>query len=102
MNKFSGTSNLLAPDDKYYDTVVFYSAKGVYEIQRHSKQPKPGAIKLSFTLKTIPDKFSVTLKLRATDGKNYDTVLYSAKGIHDLLLPVGRPKEDFFSIADNY
>jgi len=30
------------------------------------------------------DKFSVTLKVRGTDGKEYDTCIYSAKGVYEI------------------
>lgn len=30
------------------------------------------------------NKFSVTLKVRATDGKMYETTLYSAKGVYEI------------------
>jgi len=42
LDKFSDTRKLRATDGKLYDTIV-YSAKGVYEICRHSEQPKADA-----------------------------------------------------------
>ncbi|GAQ24253.1 phage antirepressor KilAC domain-containing protein [Tepidanaerobacter syntrophicus] len=42
------------------------------------------------------DKFSVTLKLRATDGKLYDTKLYSAKGVYEICRYSRQPKADAF------
>lgn len=42
------------------------------------------------------DKFSVTLKLRATDGKLYDTKLYSAKGVYEICRYSRQPKADMF------
>jgi anti-repressor protein len=41
-------------------------------------------------------KLSVTLKLRATDGKLYDTVVYSAKGIYEICRWSQQPKADAF------
>lgn len=42
------------------------------------------------------DKFSVTLKVRATDGKMYITTLYSAKGIYEICRWSRQPKADEF------
>lgn len=42
------------------------------------------------------DKFSVTLKVRATDGKRYDTHLYSAKGVYEICRWSRQPKADEF------
>jgi prophage antirepressor-like protein len=42
------------------------------------------------------DKYSVTLKLRGTDGKMYDTTLYSAKGIYEICRWSKQPKADAF------
>lgn len=42
------------------------------------------------------DKFSVTLALRATDGKFYDTVVYSLKGVMELCRHSHQPKADAF------
>lgn len=42
------------------------------------------------------DKFSVTLKLRATDGKMYYTKLYTAKGIYEICRFSRQPKADKF------
>lgn len=39
LDKFSVTVKLSSTDNKYYDTIL-YSAKGVYEICRWSRQPK--------------------------------------------------------------
>lgn len=42
------------------------------------------------------DKFSVTTKLVATDGKKYETILYSAKGIYEICRHSHQPKADDF------
>lgn len=42
------------------------------------------------------DKCSVTLKLRSTDGKIYDTYFYSAKGIYEICRHSHQPKADIF------
>jgi prophage antirepressor-like protein len=42
------------------------------------------------------DKFSVTLKVRGTDGKEYDTVLYNSKGIYEICRRSQQPKADDF------
>lgn len=42
------------------------------------------------------DKFSVIRKLRSTDGKAYDTYLYSAKGIYEICRWSQQPKADAF------
>ena len=42
------------------------------------------------------DKFSVILKLRATDGKSYDTRVYSPKGIYEICRWSRQPKADAF------
>ncbi len=41
-------------------------------------------------------KFSVTLKLRGTDGKMYDTCLYSAKGVYEICRWSRQPLADQF------
>lgn len=42
------------------------------------------------------DKFSVTFKLRATDGKTYNTTLYCAKGVYEICRWSRQPKADEF------
>lgn len=42
------------------------------------------------------DQFSVTLKLRATDGKHYNTTIYTRKGIMEICRHSGQPKADRF------
>jgi phage antirepressor YoqD-like protein len=42
------------------------------------------------------NQFSVTLKVRGTDGKDYDTCLYSYKGIMELCRWSQQPKADAF------
>jgi len=42
------------------------------------------------------DKFSVTLSLRGTDGKQYDTILYSLKGVMEICRWSRQPKADAF------
>lgn len=42
------------------------------------------------------DRFSVTLKLRGTDGKMYDTYLYSARGVYEICRWSRQPKADAF------
>ncbi len=42
------------------------------------------------------DRFSVTLKLRGTDGKEYATVLYSAKGVYEICRHSDMPAADAF------
>lgn len=42
------------------------------------------------------NKFSVTLKLRATDGKQYNTTLYTEKGIYDICRFSKQPIADQF------
>lgn len=42
------------------------------------------------------DKFSVTLKVRGTDNKLYNTILYSAKGIYEICRWSRQPKADLF------
>lgn len=42
------------------------------------------------------DKFSVTIKVRATDGKMYKTSLYSAKGVYEICRWSRQPKADEF------
>lgn len=42
------------------------------------------------------DPLSVTLNLRGTDGKKYDTILYSAKGIYEICRHSDQPKADAF------
>lgn len=42
------------------------------------------------------DKFSVERKLTSTDGKNYKTVLYSAKGVYEVCRWSRQPKADEF------
>ncbi len=42
------------------------------------------------------DKFSVMDKLSGTDGKLYDTYIYSAKGIYEICRHSSQPKADAF------
>lgn len=42
------------------------------------------------------DRFSVTLKVRATDGKLYDTTLYTTKGVYEICRFSRQPKADEF------
>ena len=42
------------------------------------------------------DKFSVTLKLRGTDGKEYDTCVYFAKGVYEICRWSHQPKANSF------
>ncbi|WP_216364885.1 Bro-N domain-containing protein [Paenibacillus sp. BIHB 4019] len=42
------------------------------------------------------DKFSVTDKLSGTDGKQYETYIYSAKGIYEICRHSSQPKADAF------
>src|SRR5690625_4860511 len=42
------------------------------------------------------DGFSVTHKMRATDGKEYNTVIYNEKGIYEILRYSKQPKADAF------
>ena len=42
------------------------------------------------------DRFSVTLKLRGTDSKEYATVLYSAKGVYEICRHSDMPVADAF------
>jgi prophage antirepressor-like protein len=42
------------------------------------------------------DKFSVTLKMRGTDGKLYNTILYTAKGVYEICRWSRQPKADAF------
>lgn len=42
------------------------------------------------------DRFAVTLKLRATDGKMYNTVVYTAKGIYEICRWSQQPKANAF------
>jgi len=42
------------------------------------------------------DKLSVTLKLRGTDGKEYDTCVYFAKGVYEICRWSRQPKADSF------
>ena len=42
------------------------------------------------------DKFSVVVKLGTTDGKAYDTTVYSEKGIYEILRKSNQPKADDF------
>ncbi|WP_425058408.1 hypothetical protein SCACP_30580 [Sporomusa carbonis] len=42
------------------------------------------------------DKFSVVRKIRTTDGKEYNTYLYSARGIYEICRHSTQPKADAF------
>lgn len=39
------------------------------------------------------EEFSVTLKLRATDGKQYNTRVFTEDGIYEVTMPVSTAKE---------
>src|SRR5690625_3062033 len=42
------------------------------------------------------DKFSVGVKLSATDGKLYETIVYDEKGIYEIIRRSAQPKADEF------
>lgn len=42
------------------------------------------------------DRFSVVLKMRTTDGKKYDTVLYQSRGAYEICRHSNQPKADAF------
>lgn len=42
------------------------------------------------------DKYSVTPKVGATDGKSYDTILYTPKGVYEICRWSHQPKADAF------
>ena len=42
------------------------------------------------------DLFSVVLKMRTTDGKKYDTVLYQSRGVYEICRHSNQPKADAF------
>lgn len=42
------------------------------------------------------DKFSVKRKLRSTDGKEYETILYNKHGIYEICRKSNQPKADAF------
>jgi|SRR5690625_1396540 len=42
------------------------------------------------------DKFSVVSRLRTTDGKQYETIIYNEKGIYEIARKSGQPKADEF------
>ncbi|WP_425058380.1 BRO-N domain-containing protein [Sporomusa carbonis] len=52
--------------------------------------------KIHMRHKSRLDKFSVTTKLVGTDGKQYDTYLYSAKGVYEICRWSRQPKADAF------
>lgn len=46
--------------------------------------------------KTRLDPLSVVLKMRAADGKDYDTILYAAKGVYEICRHSDKPDADAF------
>lgn len=58
--------------------------------------PQKAIDKIHERHKSRLDPLSVTVKLGATDGKKYDTILYSAKGIYEICRHSDQPKADAF------
>lgn len=58
--------------------------------------PQKAIDKIHLRHKERLDKFSVTLKLGGTDGKMYDTILYSAKGVYEICRWSQQPKANEF------
>ena len=59
-------------------------------------QPQRAMNKIHERNKERLDKFSVVIKLGTTDGKSYDTNLYSEKGIYEIMRKSNQPKADEF------
>lgn len=59
-------------------------------------QPQRAMNKIHERNKERLDKFSVVVKLGTTDGKFYDTHLYSEKGIYEIMRKSNQPKADEF------
>jgi len=59
-------------------------------------QPQRAMNKIHERNKERLDKFSVVVKLGTTDGKSYDTNLYSEKGIYEIMRKSNQPKADEF------
>ncbi len=58
--------------------------------------PQQTLAKLHARHKDRLDKFSVLVKMTTTDGKAYDTFLYSAKGVYEICRWSRQPKADAF------
>lgn len=59
-------------------------------------EPRKAIQKLHDRYKDRLDKYSVVTKLTTTDGKQYDTYLYNAKGIYEICRWSRQPKADAF------
>lgn len=88
-----------------YDMVRcdFYTDSGEYYMTREQigaaleyDNPQKAIDNLHGRHKERLDNFSVTLNLRATDGKYYDTIVYSRKGIMEICRWSQQPKADAF------
>jgi len=59
-------------------------------------EPRKAIQKIHERYKHRLDKFSVVTKLTTTDGKAYDTILYTAKGVYEICRWSRQPKADAF------
>ena len=60
------------------------------------EDPRIAIAKIHDRHKNRLDKFSVVTKLTTTDGKQYDTYLYSARGVYEICRWSQQPKADAF------
>jgi len=60
------------------------------------KNPQKAIDNLHSKYRERLDKFSVTLKLRGTDGKEYDTCVYFPKGVYEICRWSRQPKANGF------
>ncbi len=99
-------SKLVKVQNSLFGTVTcdyYGNGKGEFFMTRQQigqaleyKDPQWAIDKIHHAHKDRLDKFSVTTKLVATDGKAYDTFLYSAKGVYEICRWSRQPKADAF------
>lgn len=60
------------------------------------RDPQKAIDKIHERYKSRLDPLSVTVNLGATDGKNYDKILYAAKGVYEICRHSDKPNADAF------
>ena len=80
---------------KTYGSEIFMTRDQIGYSLEYS-QPRVAITKIHDRHTERLNKFSVVTKLVTTDGKQYDTILYSSKGIYEICRWSRQPKADTF------
>ena len=99
-------NNLILVNKAHFGKIicdVYYDKQGNILMTREQigkalgySNPQKSIDKIHQRNKERLDKFSVTLNLRATDGKNYNTILYTRRGVYEICRFSKQPKANAF------